>query len=505
MRKQVVRFFFSFALVILVFLVIQASIFLFSVHQQRQQWVSSVFDEYLDNFIITLKRELADTSKETFTVEEVLLASLNDRISGLYLRNPEGAAVAAWGATATGDSLPLPRGLRSRSTNLIEGQIIALTMGEREEGFTSKMMRCDLYEVSITGAGLLHTIEVSKRKKPLWQMIALPPQVKATDIAGSLAINYNDQPLGSVDVLTFTPDTYKGTTKLFGGMLSSFLISLPLALILALLIAATLSRRSQRYTASIQAALRHLAQGETEITLAKTKIQEQRVINEAIEQLGRNLEANRLSRQTWLRGISHDLNTPVTAMKLLIDGMADGIFPTDTTQLLTLQHEHDLLAQKVAAVSLYATLQDPDAQANQEPLDIPTYIDKVLQAFSPEEQNRIYIDEKAASLVGDPTLLVKAAQALLTNALAASTEPAGWKIGENTLVFTNTGNLDEGIDFFEPWIRGDQSRHEPGTGLGLPIVGQIMRLHGGEATIASHDGSVIVTLTWPHIPNRSNS
>jgi len=496
MRKQVVRFFFSFALVILVFLVIQASIFLFSVHQHRQEWITSVFDEYLDSFITSLKRELADTSKETFTVEQVLLTSLNDRISGLYLRNPDGQAVAAWGATATGDTLPLPLGRRSRVTRLIEGQIIPLAMGDKESGFTSKMMRCDLYEVSISKSGLLHTIEVSKRRKPLWQMIALPPEVKATDIAGSLTITYNDQSLGSVDVLTFTPDTYQGTTKLFGGMLSSFLISLPVALILSLLMAATLSRRSQRYTDSIQEALGSLAKGETQVILPKTNIDGQRVINEAIEQLGRNLEANQQSRQTWLRAISHDLNTPVTSMKLLIDGMADGVFPTDANQILTLQHEHETLAQKVAAVSLYATLQSPDAQAHQEPLDIPTYIDKVMEPFSEEQRERIYIDDQGSDLVGDPLLLVKAAQALLNNALTASNDSVGWKIRANELVFTNTGELEGGIDFFEPWIRGDQSRHNPGTGLGLPIVGQIMRLHGGDASITAEVGSVVVTLKW---------
>lgn len=493
MRKQVVRIFLGFALVIAVFLAIQASTFLFSVHQQRRAWVDSVFDEYLESFTTRLKADLADTSRETFTVEETLLFSLNDRISGLYLRNPAGSAVVAWGATASGDQLPLPPGLKQNRPRVFEGQLVP---AEEEAGFTSKTMRCDLYEVAITSVGSLYTIEVSKRQRSFWQKIMLPPQVKATDIAGSLTITYNGESLGSVDVLTYTPDTYKGTYKLFGGLLSSFLLSLPIALIIALIMAATLSRHSQRYTDAIQRALSTLADGEGEIALPKTKIEEQKIINEAIENLDRTLQQNTQSRQAWLRAISHDLNTPVTAMKLVIDGMVDGIFPLTDETIGQLQKENDQLALKIAAVSLYATLQSPEARAQTEALDIEQFIKSSLEAIPEGERERIYIDRTDADLNADPLLLTHAARELLKNALSASSSPVGWKIAKNELIFTNEGTIDPQIDFFEPWSRGDSSRHEPGTGLGLPIVYQVMRLHEGSATIEQKDGSVIVTLRW---------
>lgn len=493
MRKQVVRIFLGFALVITVFLAIQASTFLFSVHQQRRAWVESVFDEYLESFTARLKAELANTSKETFTVEEALLSSLNDRISGLYLRNPAGSAVVAWGATASGDLLPLPPGLKQSRTRLIEGQLVP---AEEEAGFTSKVMRCDLYEVAITSVGSLYTIEVSRRHRPLWQKIMLPPQVKATDIAGSLAITYNEESLGSVDVLTYTPSTYKGTTKLFGGLLSSFLLSLPIALIIALIMAATLSRHSQRYTDAIQKALSTLAEGEGEIDLPKTKIEEQRIINEAIENLDRNLQQNKQSRQAWLRAISHDLNTPVTAMKLIIDGTVDGLFPLTAETMAQLQKENDQLALKIAAVSLYAMLQSPEARAHTEALDIEEFIKGTLAALTEEERGRIFIDKADADLEGDPVLLTYASHELLKNALHACPASVGWKIGKNEMIFTNEGTIAANIDFFEPWSRGDSSRHDPGTGLGLPIVYQVMRLHDGSATIEQSEGSVVVSLRW---------
>ena len=493
MRKQVVRFFLSFALVIAVFLSVMALVFLVSVEHNRRTWVKSVFSEYLDGFTTSLKSELASPSSNPYTVEQILLSSLNDRISGLYIRNPAGLAVVAWGATATGDRLTLPPGLRQSRATVVESQLVP---AQEEAGFTSKVMRCDLYEVAIETTGSLYTMEVSKRNRPLWQKITLPPQVKATDIAGSLAITYNGESLGSVDVLTFTPSTYKGTTLLFRGLISSFLFSLPIALIMALIMAASLSRRTQRYTDAIQRALSTLAEGEGEISLPPTKIEEQQIVNEAIRQLERNLTLNRESRQSWLRAISHDLNTPVTAMKLIIDGMADGVFPLTDDAVSLLQRENDQLALKIAAVSLYATLQSPEARAEMEELDVEHFIKTTLASFSEEERERIYIDRSDAVLVADPYLITQAAKELLRNALDKTKANVGWKILKNEMVITNEGTIDPSIDFFEPWSRGDSSRHEPGTGLGLPIVYQVMRLHEGRATIEQVENTVVVTLIW---------
>jgi signal transduction histidine kinase len=51
---------------------------------------------------------------------------------------------------------------------------------------------------------------------------------------------------------------------------------------------------------------------------------------------------------------------------------------------------------------------------------------------------------------------------------------------------------------FERFYRGDRSRSEPGTGLGLSLARAIARAHGGEIMVESrlHEGSVF-TVTLP--------
>ncbi len=497
MRKQFVRLFLSFVLVVTVVLGIQAVVVLASLQNQRTSWTESVFQDYLNTFTTNLKSGLSSRPSSFIAIEQLLLASTDDRVSGLYIRNPDGTVAVAYGNTSSGNSLPIPR---PRPT---EGQMPDmhhdLPMAEEaigEQAFTSSEMHSDVYVVKILQSGSVTSLLVSKQSERQKQTILLPARVKANDIAGSMVIMYNNEVLGMVDVLTYTPFTYKNTGRMFKGLIYPFLWAMPFAFIIALLMAASVSRRSGRYTSGIQQALQLLSRGENGVQLPSTSIDEQKVINESIKQLDENLLLNKVSRQAWLRSISHDLNTPVASMKLVLDGIADGVFPLNERTLATLKRENDTLSDRIALVSLYANLQSPDTKATQSELDVASFIQQVLDAFPSEQKDRIYLDADNAQLTADRKLLGYACKALLSNALQAGSESVGWAIGQNSMTFTNTGHLAEGIDFFEPWTKGDSSRGSAGSGLGLPIVKQVMRLHNGSATIEQQEGKVIVSLRW---------
>lgn len=497
MRKQFVRLFLSFVLVVAVVLSIQAAVVLFSLQNQRASWTESVFQEYLNTFTSNLKVGLSNRPSSFIAIEQVLLASADDRVSGLYIRNPDGTVAVAYGNTSAGNTLPIPRERAVEPERPPMRHDMPLAQEEiGEQGFTSSVMHSDVYVVKILQSGSVTSLLVNKQSERQKQTILLPPQVKANDIAGSLVIMYNNEVLGLVDVLTYTPFTYKNTGRMFKGLLYPFLWAMPFAFLIALLMAASVSRRSQRYTSGIQRALQSLSNGENGVQLPRTNIDEQKVINNSIEQLDENLLLNKVSRQAWLRSISHDLNTPVASMKLLLDGIADGVFPANEQTLSKIKRENETLSDRIALVSLYANLQSPDTKATQSELDVSSFIQQVLSTFSEEQKDRIFLDANDAHLVADQRLLTYACKALLLNALQASDESVGWAIGENSMTFTNTGHLAEGIDFFEPWTKGDSSRGTAGSGLGLPIVKQVMRLHTGSATIEQRENTVIVNLKW---------
>ncbi|MFA6784868.1 MAG: HAMP domain-containing sensor histidine kinase [Sphaerochaeta sp.] len=498
MRKQFVRLFSGFVLVVAVVLVIQVFVFIINGERQRKAWTNSVFQEYLQNFTANLQDQVPFDGYSMVDIEDALLMSADDRVSGLYLRNPDGTVAVAYGKTSAGHELPQPfgDGRIPPPNSEFFGNLEPAKVQVNEKGFTSVALKSDAYTVKIIQSGSLVSVMTTKQTGKKEQTILLPSQVKATDIAGSLTIMFNNKTIALVDVLTYTPFTYKNTERLLKGLLGPFLWSIPLAFMLALIISASISRRSQQYTKGVQDALTLLSKGENGVQLVKTKIDEQRIINEAMEQLDANLLQNKVSRQSWLRSISHDLNTPVASMKLLLDGMADGVFPLNEDTLASVKKENDELSQRIASVVLYANLQSPDTKAELQSLDFADFIDAVLSRLQEGERRRISVDLKIREKQGDPTLLMHAFLSLLDNALKTSSAHILWEIDETGCTITNEGLLSEGVDFFEPWTRGDGGRSTAGNGLGLPIVYQVMRLHQGSASIEQIENTVVVKLRW---------
>jgi len=59
-------------------------------------------------------------------------------------------------------------------------------------------------------------------------------------------------------------------------------------------------------------------------------------------------------------------------------------------------------------------------------------------------------------------------------------------------------DAEESSRAFERFFRSDRSGHIPGTGLGLPLVREIMKLHGGGVSLESQpDIGTCLTLWFP--------
>jgi two-component system sensor histidine kinase/response regulator len=112
----------------------------------------------------------------------------------------------------------------------------------------------------------------------------------------------------------------------------------------------------------------------------------------------------------------------------------------------------------------------------------------------------------------DPDRLLQLLSNLLGNAVqhGASGEPITIDIdagnGEAVvIVIANTGTLPEAVrhNLFAPFVRSTD--RSGGTGLGLFIVDQIARGHGGQVTADSHDGRTAFTVRLPRVTPGSRS
>lgn len=118
----------------------------------------------------------------------------------------------------------------------------------------------------------------------------------------------------------------------------------------------------------------------------------------------------------------------------------------------------------------------------------------------------------SASVLADRSLVQRAITNVVSNAIRHALPGSTIRIeiaaqtDSSTLAVVNAGNViaaEHLPHLFERFYRADtgRSRHDGGSGLGLPIVRAIMQLHGGTVEVSSrHDtskgGETRFTLTF---------
>jgi two-component system sensor histidine kinase SenX3 len=221
-------------------------------------------------------------------------------------------------------------------------------------------------------------------------------------------------------------------------------------------------------------------------------------------------------RRDFVANVSHELKTPVGAIKLLAEAVAeaadDPVAVKRFAERMTL--ESDRLARLVQQVIELSRLQ------GDEPLEAPgpVSLDEVIAVAV--DTTAIDAHSKRIQVVtgGTPGLRVfgneEQVTAAVTNLVANAVSYSG---PESTVLVTTKcdgGNVvisvvDQGIGIpeqeidriFERFYRVDPARHRStgGTGLGLSIVKHVAATHGGEVKVWSVEGQgSTFTLSLPH-------
>ena len=238
----------------------------------------------------------------------------------------------------------------------------------------------------------------------------------------------------------------------------------------------------------------------------------QESINRLLEGLDDHLQAQR----RFTADASHELLTPLTvisgelelalASPSLPPGLAPGIHKAaDQVRAMRDLVEALLFIRRVAAST-------PAKGHEFEPVNLTDLATRAVQSARDERPDRaadISVDAPDEVMVsGHETLLASAVRNLVDNAIKF-TSP-GKRVGitlrsNDGSAFVIVDDAGEGIAagdrerVFDPFYRGGEARtRDPGFGLGLPIIRQVARTHGGEVTVAdSPAGGARFTMTLP--------
>jgi two-component system sensor histidine kinase SenX3 len=218
-------------------------------------------------------------------------------------------------------------------------------------------------------------------------------------------------------------------------------------------------------------------------------------------------EAKKLedTRRDFIANISHELKTPIGAISLLAEAIAEASDDPAAVEkfVKNLSKESKRLSRLVNDVIQLSRIQSSDAVTNPELIDLSVVASEAVErnSFLAEKRDvTIALDApEGIEVWGDFEMLAVAAKNLIENAILYSGE--GSKVGVGikaeegiaSLSVTDSGRgipAEEQQRIFERFYRVDPSRSRGtgGTGLGLSIVRNVAASHNGEVTVFSKPG-----------------
>lgn len=224
-------------------------------------------------------------------------------------------------------------------------------------------------------------------------------------------------------------------------------------------------------------------------------------------------ELARLSaiQSDFLRGVTHDLQTPLTSIGVLAAELrANENVPDEARRdLETITHQADRLRRMVSQLLVASRLEAGALTAQQEVFAVTPLVERTWSAIRADRPFEIVSEGRPHLAVGDPDRLEQVLWAVLDNAVKYS--PAGSPV--DVAVRAEAGHLDvsvrdrgAGMDdetlkrAFEQFYRSAGARRlvPDGSGVGLYAARGLMEAMGGSIEAASRLGSgTTVTIRLP--------
>lgn len=213
------------------------------------------------------------------------------------------------------------------------------------------------------------------------------------------------------------------------------------------------------------------------------------------------LEEAETARTTLLRAARHDLGAPLTAVVGLLETLRTRLeeFPVERQRELLDRAltNAERLARIVDDLADHAGASGGQLTLRREPVDVAALVRDLADSVTLGARS-LEVDADPVTVSVDPARVERIVQNLLVN--AATHTPDGAAI--TVRVVPRRGGVDVAVEdtgpgvpdgrkqaIFEPFERGVASEDQaPGSGLGLAVVRQFARAHGGDAWVEDRPG-----------------
>jgi len=318
----------------------------------------------------------------------------------------------------------------------------------------------------------------------------------------SAALTEDGQTVGVLLYSASAGDMIAGLVKLQRRMIIYFLIAAALATVIALFLSRVITKPIELLTRGIQ----KMGRGDLSVRVPVKGGGELKKLAETFNVMSEKLERLDKSRNQFVSNASHELKTPLSTMKILLENI---IYEPDMdakirTEFLTdVNMEIDRLN---LIISDLLTLVSMDTKAMRLRLETFRFSDVVrevvqrLSVVAEQKHQEIKVNlADGCEMRADYAKLTQVVYNILDNAIKYT--PQGGLIrvrlirsGRNAvLTITDNGAgipKEDQPHIFDRFYRVDKarSRDTGGTGLGLSIVHQFVLMHSGNVTVDSKEG-----------------
>lgn len=304
-------------------------------------------------------------------------------------------------------------------------------------------------------------------------------------------------------------DTFRNS--IFTAVLVAALGAIIAGLVSGLLLARQILRPLQEIASSSQ----RIADGRYSERVAVSGNDELAMVATHFNQMAQALEEVEEQRIRLIGNVAHELRTPLTALSGYLEGLMDGLFPSDPETFADMYQEVRRLQRLVDDLQALSRVESGRMSLKVETFAARPVVERVVSQLRPQAESkdlRLTIDCPAASTTvrADPDRTAQVLVNLIGNAIHYTPEggmitvcvEAGEAHVDVHVKDTGIGVPAEALPYlFERFYRVDasRSRRSGGSGIGLTIARHLAWAMGGDLTASSPGrgkGSTF-TLTLP--------
>ena len=329
---------------------------------------------------------------------------------------------------------------------------------------------------------------------------------------------FSDGDQGSAFIITSVSNTMPELKKLVSDMLIAILMILVLT---GALLSAWIYRGINTPLQKLREATQHIKDGDLDFELKVEGKDEFSGLCRDFEEMRQRLRDSNAEKEAYdkenkelISNISHDLKTPITAIKGYVEGIMDGVADTPEKQekyIRTIYNKANDMERLINELTFYSKIDTNRIPYTFDRINVNAYFADCVEELSLElEEQNIelayfnYVDEDV-QVIADAEQIKRVINNIVSNSIKYIDKPKGYinirvkDVGD--FVQVEIEDNGKGIAtkdlplIFNRFYRTDASRNSSkgGSGIGLSIVKKIIEDHGGKvwATSKENTGTVM--------------